>query len=71
MAHEIQSNPNRIRFTEVEETPLGTTVRRAILRESILQEGTLAWVQEQKVQYLDSDDARALRDFLSEWLDDR
>lgn len=66
MAHEIpeEREPSKIRFIE---RIVGRT-HRAILRSSIFVPGTLVWVQRQKVQYLDVDDVRALRDVLDEWL---
>lgn len=65
MAHEIPTDPPpRIRFID----RLGGNIHRAAIRSSLLQPGTLVWVQRQKVQYLDQEDARALRDFLTAWL---
>jgi hypothetical protein len=66
MAHEIpdEPGPTKIRFIE----RIGGLTHRAAIRTSLLQPGTLAGVQRQKVQYLDVEDATALRDFLTTWL---
>ena len=65
MAHEKPDNePTKIRFIE----RISGVTHRAIIRSSIFQPGTLVWVQCQKVQYLDIEDATALRDFLTKWL---
>jgi hypothetical protein len=66
MTHEIpdEPGPTKIRFTD----RIGGTTHRASVRTSLLEPGLLVWVQRQKVQYLDLEDATALRDFLTDWL---